>query len=345
MSSLILIRKMLTPPSDSGKIYSLNKFVRCRPFPTIYIPDRKCNNIFIADYIFNGFAAMPLVLCPVEWRTGRKEVENEVGDLVFEDQVGGSGTRKYGGEKSVVKGKVKEVGEIEPAEEIEKVKEAKDIEPATEMGEVKEIKPAGEIEQTTEIKLVEKKQKDLEQTEETQDDDLLGSMGSQSMDIDNDSDHRKEFHPSCNSKNSNEPDNNSPPTRRAVAAPRSLVRKEKQAQEEFDKSPFSFKVRESASPASTSGNIALPSTELCEHLPRADTPSTMKGDMTKLNCIAFPGLMEVGPALLTEIPVVVPTILTTDINIGPNSETSETTSIQDSTEQDYGPVGWEDAFD
>lgn len=47
-----------------------------RPFPTIYIPDRSCNKVFIADYAFNKFASMPLVRRPAKWLAeDRKEAK------------------------------------------------------------------------------------------------------------------------------------------------------------------------------------------------------------------------------------------------------------------------------
>lgn len=207
----------------------------CRPFPTIYIPDRERNMVFIADYAFNEFAAGPLVLRPLEWRDQGRAAEAV--DDPAEDR------------------EVRDSGEIQLAEQIE---------PAEALTE---IKPDEDIENP------EEKQENPQQSKETEDDTAFGSMGSQSMDIDNDSENTGGFHFTNKPAHSS-----SPPTGEVAAIHRP---QEEPAPAESDEVPFSFKIREPAS------NIAPPATGL------PPSPNTMPQNPERSNHIL---LMEVLPA-------------------------------------------------
>lgn len=93
MNSSILTRKIPRPQNryPTGSIPQiLNKPTLYRPFPTIYIPDRECNKVFIADYAFNEFAAMPLVQRPAEWCT-EENSETERANAEAEELAKGGG--------------------------------------------------------------------------------------------------------------------------------------------------------------------------------------------------------------------------------------------------------------
>lgn len=276
---------------------------------------------------------MPLVLCPVEWRMGGTGTGCEVTleDHVGGDEVGGRGEEERG---TLVKGETEDITEIKPIEEIKKVKAVKEVkevegvEPAEEMEQAKEIKLAEDIKEITGIELVEEK---LEQTEEIQDDDVLGSMGSQSMDIDNDSDHRMDFYPETNSSIIGQ----------ASTTPRSFTPEGTPEQGGFEDVPFSIKIDKSASPTHT---IPLPSTP-GEHPPSVDTLPAMEKNEAELNLTTFLGIAEMPPVASIEITAVAPVIFTADANTNLNPEISDTAWIQSSTKVAYGAVDWEEAFD
>lgn len=262
--------------------------------------------------------------------------------VALENHVGGAEVGRDEGKQKgmLVNGETEKVGEIELVEEIKEVKEVKrlkeveDIELAEEMEEAEEIELAEEVKEITDIELVEAK---LEQTGEMQYDDVLGSMGSQSMDIDNDSDHRMEFHPSHNTKYSNDPRSSSSTTGQASTTPRSFTPEENQKQGRFEDVPFSIKIRESTSLEPT---IALQSAP--GELPLSvDTLLAMEKNEAKLNVTTFPGLAEVLPAVSIEISAVAPVMFTTDANINLNLDAS----IQSSKKVACGAVDWDDAFD
>lgn len=201
----------------------------CRPFPTIYIPDRERNKVFIADYAFNEFAAGPLVLRPLEWRNQGRAADDPAEDRGVTDS-----------------GEIRLAEQIEPAEALTETKPDEDIEDP------------------------EEKQDDPQQSKETEDDNAFGSMGSQSMDIDNDSENTGGFNFTNKPAHSS-----SPPTGEAAGIHRLP---EESAPAESDEGPFSFKIREPAS------NIAPPAT---------GPPNTMPQNQERSNHIL---LTEVRPA-------------------------------------------------
>lgn len=188
----------------------------CRPFPTIYIPDRERNKVFIADYAFNEFAAGPLVLRPLEWRNQGRAAE--VADSPAEER------------------EVKDGGEVQLAEETE---------------ELTGTKPDEDPEE----------KQDDPQGKETEDHNAFGSLGSQSMDIENDSENTGGFHITNKPAHSS-----SPPTGEAAA----IHRPQEPAPAESDEGPVSFKIRKPTSNIGTglppSPNTTPQSQECSNHI-------------------------------------------------------------------------------
>lgn len=213
----------------------------CRPFPTIYIPDRERNKVFIADYAFNEFAAGPLVLRPLEWRD-----QGRAAETVAETEAAGAeqGLAEAGAE-------VKDGGEVELAEEIE---------PADEIKPPENTEPAEELPETTpdeDTEDPEEKQDDPQQSKETEDDNASGSMGSQSMDTDDDSENSGGFHFTTTTTTQD-------PANSSSSAAVIHISQEVQTPAESDEGPLSFKIRAPAS------NTALPGPGLP---PRTNTPA------------------------------------------------------------------------
>lgn len=272
---------------------------------------------------------MPLVLRPVERCTEGNEDEKATARAKDPTEV------KEGG---AVEGEVGEVKEIKLDGGVAGVR---DTEETNEIEKVEEIEKIEEIKEAEEIELAVEELEGLEQPEGVEDNDVLGSIGSQSMDIDNGSEPQEEFHLNSSERSSGEP-NNYFPTGEAAAIPRSCAPEEEHAQEELDDMSFSFKISASALPASTSSDSVFPNTGPDEPPSSADTPPAIKENQAELNCTIFPEPAGVPPAALgtlNEIPSVGPVTPTID------SKTLGSAPIQVPIEEASEPVDWEDAFD